>query len=883
MTSLAEEFPEMTSRECFARAIWACNARDNHLGYSPVQHAMGRSPDEWGRLFESEIDGFPIHPQQMHDGGFKESIKAMSTAEQSFSKYQAQARLARAEAAGKRPLKSFVPGDLVFFWRKQVPGGGEKGFSWTGQFVGPARVLAVETRQDESGQLRPGSCVWLHRGGRLLKAAPEQLRAASTREQAFEELKGPVEIPWTITSLATHPNRRTYTDISQDIPTDMDWEEAANHPTNWRRVTGKRTSEAEDSNVRSRPRREGDVPSQAELQAIVQNPSATTAESQCYCVEIAIDLPVSKRGLHKFLESPEAFVVNQMRRKAVEVSERMLTDDELAQFQQAKDKEVRSYIQSHCFKLIPQEHRDKISNTVGMRWILTWKSLHDEQQGKKAKARAVILGYQDKSYEYKQTTSPTLSRAGRQAFLAFCAQQHFRVQKGDVSSAFLQGDLLGEKQGMWVIPTDEICKALGVAPGTATRLQRAAYGLVEAPLWWYKSVSGFLQSLGYTRLRSEPCLWIYHDDQGKPRSIISGHVDDFLFGGSSEDPMHLSLMAKIQKKFSWGTWEQTPFIQCGVKIQQHEDFGFTLDQDEFCATISKIHIARDRERQRDAATTDHEKSQMRAVLGSLSWLCGQVDFLHAADVGFLISTVPRSTIADLVKVNQLVENVKLQPMKLKVHSMKKGEPIDLIAWGDAAWANRPDNTSSTEGIVLGLAPRKLRDGDLAPVTLLGWHSAKIDRVCRSPACAETHAVVDAEDELFHLRYMWSELHHPITKLSQLSEDKVAGLTTGIVVTDSKNLYDKLNKDTPVIKGAERRADIEALSLKESSQRSGMMLRWVHSDAQLGNSLTKPSEKHQAILFQRLDQHWRITYDENMTSARRRKAQGYLPMDEITHH
>ena len=271
---------------------------------------------------------------------------------------------------------------------------------------------------------------------------------------------------------------------------------------------------------------------------------------------------------------------------------------------------------------------------------------------------------------------------------------------------------------------------------------------------------------------------------------------------------------------------------------------------------------------------------MRAVLGSLSWLCGQVDFLHAADVGFLISTVPRSTIADLVKVNQLVENVKLQPMKLKIHSMKKKEPVDLIAWGDAAWANRPDNASSTEGIVLGLATRKLRDGELAPVTLLGWHSAKIDRVCRSPACAETHAIVDAEDELFHSRYLWSELQYPITKLSQLTEERVAGLTTGIVVTDSKNLYDKLNKDTPVIKGAERRADIEALSLKESSQRNGMMLRWVHSDAQLGNSLTKPTEKHQAILFKQLGPKWKITYDETMTSARRRKAQGVEPMSNM---
>ena len=98
-------------------------------------------------------------------------------------------------------MKSFVPGDLVFFWRRQVPGGGEKGFSWVGQFVGPARVLAVETRQDADGKLRPGSVVWLHRAGRLLRACPEQLRPASERERAVEELKGPVEIPWTISSL----------------------------------------------------------------------------------------------------------------------------------------------------------------------------------------------------------------------------------------------------------------------------------------------------------------------------------------------------------------------------------------------------------------------------------------------------------------------------------------------------------------------------------------------------------------------------------------------------------------------------------------------------------------------------------------------------------
>ena len=181
----------MSLTELFSRALWACNSKDNHLGYSPLQHAMGRSPDEWGKLHDSRIQGYPIHPQEHADGGFKDTIQAMSIAEQAFSKFQAEARIARATAAGQRPMKSFCPGDLVFFWRKQVPGGQGKGFSWSGQFVGPARVLAVETRVEEDGSLRPGSVVWLHHAGRLLKAAPEQLRAASEWEQAIEQLQGP--------------------------------------------------------------------------------------------------------------------------------------------------------------------------------------------------------------------------------------------------------------------------------------------------------------------------------------------------------------------------------------------------------------------------------------------------------------------------------------------------------------------------------------------------------------------------------------------------------------------------------------------------------------------------------------------------------------------
>ena len=91
----------------------------------------------------------------------------------------------RAKASGARKLAVFKPGDLVFYWRKQF---GNHGVETKGQnfkkggFIGPARVLATETKVESDGQRRPTQHVWLFRGSKLLKATPNLLRHARERE-----------------------------------------------------------------------------------------------------------------------------------------------------------------------------------------------------------------------------------------------------------------------------------------------------------------------------------------------------------------------------------------------------------------------------------------------------------------------------------------------------------------------------------------------------------------------------------------------------------------------------------------------------------------------------------------------------------------------------
>ena len=54
-----------------------------------------------------------------------------------------------------------------------------------------------------------------------------------------------------------------------------------------------------------------------------------------------------------------------------------------------------------------------------MRWILIWKQT--DEGGHKAKARAILKGYQDPQYECRATTTPVMTRQTRQLLLQVAA------------------------------------------------------------------------------------------------------------------------------------------------------------------------------------------------------------------------------------------------------------------------------------------------------------------------------------------------------------------------------------------------------------------------------------------------------------------------------
>lgn len=70
-------------------------------------------------------------------------------------------------------------------------------------------------------------------------------------------------------------------------------------------------------------------------------------------------------------------------------------------------------------------------------------------------------------------------------------------------------------------------------PGLVWRLAKCAYGLVDAPLLWYKRVYELLRSIGALRFPADHGLVVLVRD-GAVILAVAVHVDEFLYGGTKD-------------------------------------------------------------------------------------------------------------------------------------------------------------------------------------------------------------------------------------------------------------------------------------------------------------------------------------------------------------
>ena len=611
-----------------------------------------------------------------------------------------------------------------------------------------------------------------------------------------------------------------------------------------------------------------------------------TTDEDNVSVQFAFDLNVhDRKSFRNFERDSQCWILTQFTKqkrsaKGTEVSLRNLSTDEVEKFRKAKDLEVQQWVQeaavSKAEEFVPAER------LMRMRWVLTWKPLEDGSGESKAKARIVVLGYQDPEADTLPTSSPTLTRRTRQLVLQMMAHRRWTCFKADAKTAFLQGKPTQSQRRVYSLPVPELAAALGISQHEAVRIDKACYGLINAPREWYLDVDKTLQSLGFERLFTEPCCWILKDysQEGSPViGIICSHVDDFLLGGDETSKLWNDTVEGIRQAYKWGPWEDSDFTHCGCRIRQLRDYSFLIDQEEYCNQIDVIELSKERAKAETDCITSTERSQLRGVLGALQWKVSQTGPQHAVQLSLLQSQVEKGTVKTLLEANKLVREVRTdKDQVLMIHSFTRDEDLIAVTWTDGALANRPD-FGSTGGFLVGMTTRRLVDGEEDSVSTIAWRSARLPRIARSSLSCEVQSCAEGDQELWFVRLQWAEMNGAV--IDRRNFAATVQRTPGMIVIDARACYDAIHKGLACAGSAlglkEKNSAAELMALMENIESSATLVRWVHSNAQLADGLTKPGAKHVIKEFLRT-QRWRITYDDRMRSAKVRAKEGLSKFD-----
>ena len=224
----------------------------------------------------------------------------------------------------------------------------------------------------------------------------------------------------------------------------------------------------------------------------------------------------------------------------------------------------------------------------------------------------------------------------------------------------------------------------------------------------------------------------------------------------------------------------------------------------------------------------------RGLIGSLQFAATNTRPDLSCKLSLLQAKVANATVADLLQGNRLLEEAKKHSStSIRIQSIPP-EDVHFVSFSDAAFATR-EKANSQKGCLILATTKQIDEVQPAIVSPITWYSKKIARVVSSTLASETYALSGALDLLSWTRIHWSWLLNPSISW-QTPEDTLAQLPKAFAVVDCKSLYDLLQKTT-IPQCSEYRTMLEALVIRDRL-REGVVVKWVHSAAQMADSLTK---------------------------------------------
>ena len=568
-----------------------------------------------------------------------------------------------------------------------------------------------------------------------------------------------------------------------------------------------------------------------------------------------------------------------------EVNERKLDPQGRAQFVEGKRKELDQYFSNAVWQFATTSEIESAIRTkrvISARWVLTWKKLETEDgiTRWKAKARLVLRGFQDPDILNMKTASPTAGRTSRTMLLTVAVWMEWSVFCADVQAAFLSGKgfdrVLIVRLPMDCLPLVDGGQQKVYKKHLYMKMKKSAYGLCDAPLLWFQEAASRLTKRGWLSHPLDQCCFVLPSskDQSLTGMLIL-HVDDMLLAGSMQDAEFAQAVEFLRKDFNFGKWDELSEDQslkyCGGTILRNQH-GIEVSYEEYIKKLCPMTIHKGRKD--EDSVTPQEVSAARGLIGALQWPATQGMPILCASMSIQAGEVPKGKVLHLRELNKTLRFAKsnaavtLKFLGCPAGEKKRGQAkslsdLCLVCYADAAFSVRSDHTSQG-GFMILACEKGVLQGQKRPASIVAWRSFKVPRVCRSSLAAECQACATALEELLMVKTFTECLRRPGVALKDI-KDSLSGESA--MVTDCKALFDAVHRET-IQQAADKRVAIEGLVIKSLLADLHCQWRWVSSERQLSDGLTKVGARQNFVERYR-GSHIQLVADEGFVAAKKK--------------
>ena len=393
------------------------------------------------------------------------------------------------------------------------------------------------------------------------------------------------------------------------------------------------------------------------------------------------------------------------------------------------------------------------------------------------------------------------------------------------------------------------------------RLEKAAYGLAEAPRAWFSRLTRELKEAGLTQSQLDPCLFMLRSKSDNTLKGICGvHVDDLLGGGCKEMDQALD---RLRKKLPFGDYRTFTIRYTGVEIRQNPNtMEIEVGQENYIENLEHVET----KTLGNASTSLTDPSILRTCAGQLAWVSNSTRPEQAFLASYLKGVQDKGKVEHVHLYNKAVREMKTRKICLKFPSHVPVKDWHIVCIADAGWCTRA-NGESQGGYILCLTTKDIMKNKEPPVWIVDWSSKKLRRVVRSSVAAETMSGQNGLDAIEWIQSLLAEIlegQSPRTFRERVPEK------TACLVVDSKGFFDAVTKScsSPTI-SVEKRLQIDYAIAKESMSLQNIMVFWTSNIFMCADVLTKL--RADTGPFYKLVDTWKYTIHTGVESGKKEKA------------